>query len=57
MATAPTVTSSVYPAFSLSGDYLLTGSFTLSGTQYTCSVKIQVRAPGIRAEGCWTPCR
>ena len=53
MATAPTVTSSVYPAFSLSGDYLLTGAFTLSGTQYTCSVKIEVRAPGIRAEGCW----
>jgi hypothetical protein len=53
IATAPTVTSAVYPAFSLSGDYVLTGAFSLNGTQYACSVKVEVRAPGIRAEGCW----
>jgi hypothetical protein len=53
VAGAPLITSSLYPAFSLSGDYVLTGSWTLNGTPYSCSVKIQARAPGIRAEGCW----
>ncbi len=43
----------IFPAFSLSGDYVATGKFTLQGQQYQCSVKIQVRAPGIRAELCW----
>ena len=43
----------VYPAFSLSGDYILKGSFNLLGEAYECSVKVQVRAPGIRAELCW----
>jgi len=50
---APAVASSIYPAFSLSGDYLLSAAWTLNGTPYTCSVKVQVRAPGVRAEGCW----
>jgi hypothetical protein len=53
VAGAPLVTSEIFPAFSLSGDYLATASWTLNGTPYTCSVKVQVRAPGIRAEGCW----
>ena len=25
-----------------------------AGKQYTCSVQIEVRAPGLRAEGCWS---
>jgi len=45
--------SQVYPAFSLSGDYVLRGKFTVDGAKHECSVKIQVRAPGIRAELCW----
>ena len=36
------------------GDYLLQAQWMLNGTQYACSVKVQVRAPGIRAEGCWS---
>ena len=51
--TGSTVTSSVYPAFSLSGDYVLQASWTLDGTNYTCTVQVQVRAPGLRAEACW----
>jgi hypothetical protein len=43
----------VYPAFSLSGDYVARAKFKLDGKDYECSVKIQVRAPGIRAELCW----
>jgi len=54
IASEPAVTSAIYPAFSLSGDYLLAASWTLDGVPYTCSVKIQVRAPGLRAEGCWS---
>ena len=53
VASAPALTSAVYPAFSLSGDYLLDASWTLDGKQYTCSLKVQVRAPGLRAEACW----
>ncbi|MBX3207870.1 MAG: hypothetical protein KF764_22685 [Labilithrix sp.] len=53
VATAPAITSSFYPAFSLSGDYLVEGEFDLNGKHYTCQQKIQVRAPGIRAELCW----
>lgn len=45
----------VYPAFALSGDYLVTGAFDLDGQHYECTVRVQVRAPGIRAEACWTP--
>ncbi len=43
----------VFPAFSLSGDYVVTGRFNLQGEAYECTVKVQVRAPGIRAELCW----
>jgi hypothetical protein len=47
------VGSVVYPAFSLSGDYLLQGEFDLMGKRYSCVQKVQVRAPGVRAEACW----
>jgi hypothetical protein len=43
----------VYPAFGLSGDYLLQGEWDLNGIHYVCTQKVQVRAPGIRAELCW----
>jgi hypothetical protein len=43
----------VYPAFGLSGDYVVQGEFTLNGQQYTCTQRVEVRAPGIRAELCW----
>jgi hypothetical protein len=43
----------VFPAFGLSGDYVLQGEFTLDGRSYACTQKVQVRAPGIRAELCW----
>ena len=52
--TAPnTAQNQVFPAFSLSGDYIVTGRFSLLGEDYECTVKVQVRAPGIRAELCW----
>ena len=53
VAQSPAINASFYPAFSLSGDYLLQGEFDLYGTHYSCLQKIQVRAPGIRAETCW----
>ncbi len=53
VATAPQVTNAVYPAFSLSGDYIVQGEFDLNGKHYSCQQKIQARAPGIRAELCW----
>jgi hypothetical protein len=43
----------VYPAFGLSGDYLVQGEWDLNGMHYVCTQKVQVRAPGIRAELCW----
>jgi hypothetical protein len=43
----------IYPAFGLSGDYIVQGEFTLDGTRHVCTQKVQVRAPGIRAELCW----
>ena len=43
----------VYPAFGLSGDYIVQGEFTLDGKNYSCTQKVQVRAPGVRAELCW----
>jgi hypothetical protein len=43
----------VHPAFGLSGDYLVQGEFTLGGTRYVCTQRVEVRAPGIRAELCW----
>jgi hypothetical protein len=53
-ATSPTVGSTIFPAFSLSGDYITTASWELMGKQYSCTVKVEVRAPGIRAEACWS---
>jgi hypothetical protein len=43
----------VYPAFGLSGDYIVQGEFDLNGQHYACTQKVEVRAPGIRAELCW----
>lgn len=43
----------VYPAFGLSGDYIVQGEFTLDGQSFSCTQKVQVRAPGVRAELCW----
>ncbi|MBL8921971.1 MAG: hypothetical protein JNJ54_24185 [Myxococcaceae bacterium] len=43
----------VHPAFGLSGDYLVQGEFTLDGKSYVCTQRVEVRAPGIRAELCW----
>jgi len=43
----------IYPAFGLSGDYLVQGEFDLGGKHYVCTQKVQVRAPGVRAELCW----
>ncbi len=47
--------SKIYPAFSLSGDYLVKGEFDIGSQHYECTVKVQVRAPGLRAEACWSP--
>ncbi len=43
----------IFPAFSLSGDYIVKGNFDLQGQHYECTLKVQVRAPGVRAELCW----
>jgi hypothetical protein len=43
----------IWPAFSLSGDYVVTGEFDLKGKHYACSQKVQIRWPGMRAEMCW----
>ncbi len=53
VASAPAVNSVIYPAFSLSGDYIVDGEFDWGGKHYACSQKIQVRAPGLRTELCW----
>jgi hypothetical protein len=37
----------------LSGDYIVQGEWDLAGKHYVCTQKVQVRAPGIRAELCW----
>ncbi len=55
MPTAKGATSRIHFGFGLSGDYLLKGEFTLRGRRYECTQKVQVRAPGIRAELCWSP--
>lgn len=54
VASAPAVNSVIYPAFSLSGDYIVDGEFDWGGKHYACSQKIQVRAPGLRTELCWS---
>ncbi len=43
----------VYTAFALSGDYTVQGEFDLNGEHFVCTQKVQVRAPGVRAELCW----
>ncbi len=43
----------IYPAFGLSGDYVVQGEWDLKGQHYVCTQKVQVRAPGVRAELCW----
>jgi hypothetical protein len=43
----------IWPAFSLSGDYVVQGEFDLQGQHYQCTLKVKVRAPGLRAEMCW----
>jgi hypothetical protein len=43
----------VYPAFGLSGDYLVQGEWDMNGAHYVCTQKVKVAAPGIRAELCW----
>ena len=53
IATVSAVTSSFYPAFSLSGDYMLAGRVRPVRRALLVSAEIQVRAPGIRAESCW----
>lgn len=52
-AGAANVGNIVYPAFALSGDYILDMEVTVRGQPYKCSSKIEVRAPGLRAEACW----
>jgi hypothetical protein len=52
---SPAVGPKVYPAFALSGDYLVQGEWDDAGGHHACTVKVQVRAPGIRAELCWAP--
>jgi hypothetical protein len=43
----------LHTAFALSGDYTVQGEFDLNGQHYVCTQKVQVRAPGVRAELCW----
>ena len=45
--------SLIFPAFSLSGDYVVQGEFDLGAVRYACTQKVEVRAPGVRAELCW----
>jgi hypothetical protein len=52
---APNVGPRIYPAFALSGDYLVKGEWDGVDGHHACTVKVQVRAPGIRAELCWAP--
>jgi hypothetical protein len=45
----------IYPAFGLSGDYLVKGEWDTGDGHHSCTVKVQVRSPGIRVELCWAP--
>lgn len=45
--------ATVFPAFSLSGDYVVQGEFEYGTVRYACTQKVEVRAPGLRAELCW----
>ncbi|MCC6215773.1 MAG: hypothetical protein IT376_12985 [Polyangiaceae bacterium] len=51
---AQAATHRMHLGFALSGDYVVTGEFDLLGKHYACTTKVKVRAPGIRAELCWT---
>jgi hypothetical protein len=55
MGPGPMVGAKIYPAFALSGDYLAKGEWDSGGTHHSCTVKVQVRSPGIRVELCWSP--
>jgi hypothetical protein len=50
-----TVGPTIYPAFGLSGDYLVKGEWDGTDGHHSCTVKVQVRSPGIRVELCWAP--
>jgi hypothetical protein len=50
-----TVGPVIYPAFALSGDYLVKGEWDASDGHHACTVKVEVRSPGIRVELCWSP--
>jgi hypothetical protein len=50
-----TVGPAIYPAFALSGDYLVKGEWDTPDGHHSCTVKVQVRSPGIRVELCWAP--
>jgi hypothetical protein len=52
---APNIGPKIYPAFALSGDYLAKGEWDGPDGHHSCTVKVQVRSPGIRAELCWAP--
>jgi hypothetical protein len=52
---AANVGSAIYPAFGLSGDYLVKGEWDEADGHHACTVKVQVRSPGIRVELCWSP--
>ncbi|MCC6645875.1 MAG: hypothetical protein IT374_09930 [Polyangiaceae bacterium] len=43
----------IWPAFSLSGDYVIQGEFDIDGKHHSCTMQVRVRAPGVRAEMCW----
>ena len=53
VTTASTPQHQIWPAFSLSGDYVVQGEFDLGGKHHVCTQKVQVRWPGVRAEMCW----
>src|SRR5262249_19315061 len=42
----------IYPAFALSGDYLVKGEWDTPDGHHSCTVKVEVRSPGIRVELC-----
>lgn len=55
-----TVPSKIFPAFSLSGDYYITGKFQYPDPaapdqlkEGQCTQIVKVRAPGLRVELCW----
>lgn len=53
VTTASSTQHQIWPAFSLSGDYVVQGEFELAGKAYACTQKVRVRWPGVRAELCW----